>query len=152
MRDKLTERFDRMMKVLFRQEGANLEIGILASEEAQDFIEAHSSVLNGSFRKVEMSETMRKRLERSNYVFSGLKTFHELNEAFPSLLDENGNRKTFERFLNVLKGTVKIHIGKKVYTAKKGESFYFTPHSEHYIEAPNSTGATIIWVSTPPSF
>ena len=97
MRDKLTERFDRMMKVLFRQEGANLEIGILASEEAQDFIEAHSSVLNGSFRKVEMSETMRKRLERSNYVFSGLKTFHELNEAFPSLLDENGNRKTFER-------------------------------------------------------
>ena len=66
MRDKLTERFDRMMKVLFRQEGANLEIGILASEEAQDFIEAHSSVLNGSFRKVEMSETMRKRLERSN--------------------------------------------------------------------------------------
>ena len=40
MRDKLTERFDRMMKVLFRQEGANLEIGILASEEAQDFIEA----------------------------------------------------------------------------------------------------------------
>lgn len=58
MRDKLTERFDRMMKVLFRQEGANLEIGILASEEAQDFIEAHSSVLNGSFRQVEISEAM----------------------------------------------------------------------------------------------
>ena len=29
-----------------------------------------------------------------------MKTFHELNEAFPSLLDENGNKKTFERFLN----------------------------------------------------
>lgn len=98
--DLVREKFDRMMKVLFRQEGASLEIGILASEEAQDFIETHSSVLNGSFRQVEMSETMRKRLERSNYVFSGLKTFHELNEAFPSLLDENGNRKTFERFLN----------------------------------------------------
>ena len=98
--DLVREKFDRMMKVLFRQEGANLEIGILASEEAQYFIETHSSVLNGSFRQVEMSEAMRKRLERSNYVFSGLKTFHELNEAFPSLLDENGNRKTFERFLN----------------------------------------------------
>lgn len=98
--DLVREKFDRMMKMLFRQEGANLEIGILASEEAQDFIETHSSVLNGSFRQVEMSEAMRKRLERSNYVFSGLKTFHELNEAFPSLLDENGNRKTFERFLN----------------------------------------------------
>ena len=98
--DLVHEKFERMMKVLFRQEGASLEIGILASEEAQDFIETHSSVLNGSFRQVEMSEAMRKRLERSNYVFSGLKTFHELNEAFPSLLDENGNRKTFERFLN----------------------------------------------------
>ena len=100
MREKLTELFDNMMKVLFRQEGASLEIGILASEEAQDFIETHASVLNGSFRQVEMSETMRSRLQHSNYVFSGLKTFHELNEAFPSLLDENGNRKTFERFLN----------------------------------------------------
>lgn len=98
--DLVREKFERMMKVLFRQEGASLEIGILVSEEAQDFIETHSSVLNGSFRQVEMSEAMRKRLERSNYVFSGLKTFHELNEAFPSLLDENGNRKTFERFLN----------------------------------------------------
>ena len=98
--DLVREKFDRMMKVLFRQEGANLEIGILASEEAQDFIETHSSVLNGSFRQVEMSEAMRRRLEHSNYVFSGLKTFHELNEAFPSLLDENGNRKTFKRFLN----------------------------------------------------
>ena len=98
--DLVREKFERMMKVLFRQEGASLEIGILASEEAQDFIETHSSVLNGSFRQVEMSDAMRKRLERSNYIFSGLKTFHELNEAFPSLLDENGNRKTFERFLN----------------------------------------------------
>lgn len=43
---------------------------------------------------------MRRRLTRSNYIFSGMKTFHELNEAFPSLLDENGNRKPFELFLN----------------------------------------------------
>ena len=33
-------------------------------------------------------------------MFSGMKAFHELNEAFPSLLDENGRRKPFERFLN----------------------------------------------------
>ena len=56
-----------------------------------------------------------------------------------------------EEFGYLLKGSVKIHIGKKVYTAKKGESFYFTPHSEHYLEA-GSSGAVLIWVSTPPSF
>lgn len=47
-----------------------------------------------------MSDKMRERLTRSNYIFSGMKTFHELNEAFPSLLDENGDRKPFEKFLN----------------------------------------------------
>lgn len=39
-------------------------------------------------------------MTRSDYIFSGIKTFHELNEAFPSLLDENGKRKPFEQFLN----------------------------------------------------
>lgn len=41
-----------------------------------------------------------RRLTRSDYIFSGIKAFHELNEAFPSLLDKNGNRKSFEQFLN----------------------------------------------------
>lgn len=57
-----------------------------------------------------------------------------------------------EEFGYVLKGTVKLHIGSKTYTVRKGESFYFTPHSEHYIEAGKTSGATLIWVSTPPSF
>lgn len=57
-----------------------------------------------------------------------------------------------EEFGYVLKGSIKIHIGKKIYMAKKGDAFYFTPHSEHYIEAGKTTGAVLIWVSTPPSF
>lgn len=96
----MTERFDKMMKVLFRQKGASMDINILASDEAQEFIETHAAVLDSSFSHVEMSDAMRRRLTRSDYIFSGMKTFHELNEAFPSLLDENGNRKSFERFLN----------------------------------------------------
>ncbi len=98
--EDISKQFKNMMKVFFQQEGSSFSINIMADKDVQKMIETHSSVLNGSFRQVEMSEAMRKRLERSNYVFSGLKTFHELNEAFPSLLDENGNRKTFERFLN----------------------------------------------------
>lgn len=89
-----------MMKALYTQDGAQFNIRILESPEAQEFIEAHASVLDSSFKQVEMSEAMRRRLTRSDYIFSGMKTFHELNEAFPSLLDENGNRKPFERFLN----------------------------------------------------
>ena len=89
-----------MMKGLFKQQGASLDINIITSKEAQAFIETHADVLNSAFEQTKMSATMRDSLERSTYVFSGLKTFHELNEAFPALIDENGNRKPFERFLN----------------------------------------------------
>lgn len=88
------------MSALFRQKGATLDINILASDEAQNFISTHADILDKAFQKVPMTEAMRRRLTRSDYIFSGLKTFHELNEAFPSLLDENGNRKSFEQFYN----------------------------------------------------
>ncbi len=89
-----------MMQALFSEKGSTLRIDILAEQPAQDFINAHAKALDSSFGKVEMSDSMRQRLQRSNYIFSGMKTFHELNEAFPSLIDENGNRKPFEQFLN----------------------------------------------------
>lgn len=88
------------MKALYGQRGAQLDIDILASDEAQSFINAHAGILDSTFKQVRMTDKMRERLTRSNYIFSGIKTFHELNEAFPSLLDENGDRKPFERFLN----------------------------------------------------
>jgi hypothetical protein len=59
-----------------------------------------ADALNSGFRQVKMSDDMRQRLQQSNYIFSGIKTFHELNEAFPSLIDGNGNRTLFEQFLN----------------------------------------------------
>ena len=52
----------------------------------------------------------------------------------------------------VLTGSIKIHIGTKSYTAKQGEAFYYTPNSNHYIEAVGKNKAIFIWVSTPPSF
>ena len=73
---------------------------ILAEQPAQDFINAHADALNSGFQQVKMSDAMRQRLQRSNYIFSGMKTFHELNEATHALIDENGNRKPFEQFLN----------------------------------------------------
>ena len=87
------------MSSLFKEEGASLRIEILSEPEVTSFIDTHSSVLNGAISKSKMSDKMRSRLEESNWIFSGMKTFHELNEAFPSMLDENGNKKPFERFL-----------------------------------------------------
>lgn len=100
IQQRLSKAFRGMMSALFRQKGATLDIHILTSGEAQHFISTHASILDSTFSHVRMSDTMRRRLTDSDYIFSGIKTFHELNEAFPSLLDENGVRKPFERFLN----------------------------------------------------
>ena len=57
-----------------------------------------------------------------------------------------------EEFGYVLSGSITIVLGKKKIRAKKGESFYFRPDTTHYIMAGSKTGATILWVSSPPSF
>lgn len=98
--EDISKGFKDTMKVLFNQKGNSFSIDIMADKNVQSLIEAHATVLDRNLQRVEMSDIMRQRLQRSNYIFSGIKTFHELNEAFPSLLDENGNRKPFERFLN----------------------------------------------------
>ncbi len=89
-----------MMQALYSLKGSEFRIEVLAKPKVQEFIDAHAEVLDSGFKQMEMSEAMRRRLTRSDYIFSGMKAFHELNEAFPSLLDENGNRKPFERFLD----------------------------------------------------
>lgn len=88
------------MRTLYRQKGASFTVEILDTPNVRDFIDTHSGVLDSAFRQTEMSDLMRERLQTSDRVFSGMKTFHELHEAFPSLLDEKGRRKPFERFLN----------------------------------------------------
>ena len=55
-----------------------------------------------------------------------------------------------EEFGYVLSGSVSVIIGSKVYKAQKGESFYFEAKYKHYLES--KKGATIVWVSAPPSF
>ena len=55
-----------------------------------------------------------------------------------------------EEFGYVLKGSVTIHIGSEHYTARSGESFYFTADKKHYLTS--KEGAVLLWVSSPPSF
>ena len=56
-----------------------------------------------------------------------------------------------EEFGYILSGSIVIHLGQKKFRARKGESFYFSPRSSHYLEA-GSKGAVLLWVTTPPSF
>jgi transcriptional regulator with XRE-family HTH domain len=57
-----------------------------------------------------------------------------------------------EEFGYVLSGSVTIILGKRNIHAKKGEAFYYTASTEHYIKANSKNGAVFLWVSTPPNF
>lgn len=72
-------------------------------------------------------------------------TLSPMGRTYPDLPHEG------EEFGYVLSGMVRIHIGQKIYTAKKGETFYFAATQRHYLEAGKS-GAVVIWVTSPPSF
>lgn len=72
-------------------------------------------------------------------------------------LEPGGKSDTYdphegEEFGYVLNGRVRIHVGQRVFKAKKGESFYFKPFISHYIDNPGNTEASVIWVATPPTF
>jgi SPP1 gp7 family putative phage head morphogenesis protein len=97
--EAIRKAFSKMMRALYKQGGASFKIEIMQDNDVKGFIDEHTSLLNSTFEKTRMSDTMRRRLQDSDYVFSGIKTFHELKEAFPSLIDGNGDRKPFERFL-----------------------------------------------------
>lgn len=55
-----------------------------------------------------------------------------------------------EEFGYVLNGTVTIHVGNKAYRAKKGETFYYVSGKQHYLTS--KTGASVLWISSPPTF
>ena len=73
------------------------------ADEVQKFVNEVAAYFNHavdtSIREVPMAEVSVKRLKESNYVFSGIKVFHELNEAFPSMVDDKGEIRPFEDFL-----------------------------------------------------
>lgn len=91
-----------LMSWLYRQPKLTPEM--MSEPEVQEFIRKSAAVLDKavdvSLKETSLADISVQRLKESNYVFSGIKTFHELNEAFPSLIDETGNMKPFERFLN----------------------------------------------------
>ncbi len=81
------------------------------------------------------------------------------NSMEPIMLSLKGNTKTEiddphdgEEFGYVLSGKIIVVCGKVHKKCKKGESFYFNSNQPHYIENAGTTEATVLWVSTPPSF
>lgn len=81
------------------------------------------------------------------------------NDMEPILITIESNGSTMidephegEEFGYVIAGAINIYLGNKQFRAKKGDSFYFRPTTKHYICNIGKTKATVLWVSSPPSF
>ncbi len=57
-----------------------------------------------------------------------------------------------EEFGYVLEGKILITLGKKRYTCKKGEAFYYPAEKPHSIINKHKGKSKFLWVSTPPNF
>lgn len=57
-----------------------------------------------------------------------------------------------EEFGYVLKGTIKVCVGKRNCEANEGESFYFRSNKTHYLVNLTDEEAVVLWLSCPPNF
>ncbi|MBR4068248.1 MAG: helix-turn-helix transcriptional regulator [Clostridia bacterium] len=57
-----------------------------------------------------------------------------------------------EEFGYVLSGQVVLVSGKRRHTIKKGSSFCLHPNATHHLENTSKNPASVLWISTPPSF
>lgn len=108
------------------------------------------------FSKEDAFETENEDLK---YVLNWVIPNAQKNKMEPILIDlEPGGRSKEdfphegEEFGYVINGSIYIYIGMEKHKVKKGESFYYKANSNHYISNAGKTKASVIWVSTPPSF
>ena len=57
-----------------------------------------------------------------------------------------------EEFGYVLKGKIKLSIGKKSFDVSEGETFYYKADKKHSIENITDKQAIALWISCPPNF
>ena len=57
-----------------------------------------------------------------------------------------------EAFGYVLKGKVKLTVGKKSQAVEEGETFYYKADKRHSLENLQDTQAIVLWISCPPNF
>lgn len=108
------------------------------------------------FSKEDAFETANEDLK---YVLNWVIPNAQKNKMEPILIElEPGGRSKEdfphegEEFGYVINGSINIYIGMEKHKVKKGESFYYKANSNHYISNAGKTKASVIWVSTPPSF
>ena len=97
--------------------------------------------------------------ERDNETIHWIVPNAQKNAMEPVIIDLLPHQETDpmephngEEFGYVLAGKVELHYGSRVYTVRKGQTFYFRGDRIHFLKNTGNRQAKVIWVTTPPSF
>ncbi len=75
-----------------------------------------------------------------------------LYELLPGCETEVDMPHAGEEFGYVLSGSIVLKYGMKTSKLKRGDAFYFKADKQHSIKNQGKTTASVIWVSSPPTF
>ena len=97
--------------------------------------------------------------ERENYTLHWIVPNTQKNEMEPILIELPQGGESFvmdphsgEEFGYVLEGAVILMTGEDRHIVHKGETFYLSGKTRHYLKNEKKTTAKVLWVSTPPLF
>ena len=128
----------------------------------EDILEALGSSLSDFFMEEKNEQVVFQKKdffvdEREECTINWIVPNTQKNEMEPILLEIPEGGKSFnvnphggEEFGYVVDGSVILVIGDKKYSVKKGETFYYVSGKQHYLTS--KVGATVLWISSPPTF
>ena len=97
--------------------------------------------------------------EKEDYQVEWIIPNAQKNQMEPILLELPAGGESFtvephdgEEFGYVLEGAIILMVGEEKHIVHKGETFYLSGKSRHYLKNEKKTTAKVLWVSTPPLF
>ncbi len=129
-----------------------------------DIVEALGSSLADFFKDEKKEQLVFRKKdffvdERESYTVHWIVPNTQKNEMEPILLELPQGGESFvmdphsgEEFGFVLEGTVILIAGEERHVVHKGETFYLSGKTRHYLKNEKKTTAKVLWVSTPPLF
>ena len=133
-------------------------------DSLDDILEALGSSLSEFFREDKNDKIVFGKSdffvnEKDDYTIHWIVPNTQKNQMEPILLELASGGESFElaphsgeEFGYVLEGAVILMTGEDRHIVHKGETFYLSGKTRHYLKNEKKTTAKVLWVSTPPLF
>lgn len=129
-----------------------------------DIVEALGTTLSEFFKEEKQEKLVFRKKdffvdEREHYTIHWIVPNTQKNEMEPIMLELPQWGESFqmdphsgEEFGYVLEGSITLDCGEESYIVHKGETFYLSGKTSHFLRNDKKTKAKVLWISTPPLF